>query len=97
MHLTRMVHRLPKLTLFTKGYCPLCDEALADLECLQSRFQLEKIFIDQKGNEMYFHKYKWDIPVFHFENDFLMKHRADVQLLESKLNHFESSSLLFMA
>ena len=89
MQLTRFARRLPKLTLFTKGYCPLCDEALADLEQLKSRFELEKVFIDQKGNEMYFHKYKWDIPVFHFENEYLMKHRADFELLESKLNEFE--------
>lgn len=90
MQLTRFARRLPKLTLFTKGYCPLCDEALADLEQLKSRFELEKVFIDQKENEMYFHKYKWDIPVFHFENEYLMKHRADFELLESKLKEFES-------
>ena len=90
MQLTRIARRLPKLTLFTKGYCPLCDEALADLEQLKSRFELEKFFIDQKGNEMFFHKYKWDIPVFHFENEYLMKHRADFELLESKLKEFES-------
>ena len=89
MQLTRIVRRLPKLTLFTKGYCPLCDEALAELEQLNTRYELEKILIDQRGNEVYFHKYKWDIPVFHFENEFLMKHRADFDLLESKIVDFE--------
>ena len=87
----RANHSLPRLTLYTKGYCPLCDKAVADLEYLAHRFELEKVFIDQKGNEKYFHKYKYDIPVFFFDDNFLMCHRANGPLLESVLEKYEKS------
>ena len=48
------------------------------------------MYIDKKGADKWFLKYKHDIPVFHFEGDFLMQHRADVELLEAKLEQFEA-------
>ena len=84
--------RLPRLTLFTKSYCPLCDDAVKEIEHLEDRFELERILIDQTGNEKYFHKYKYHIPVFHLENHFLMQHRADPDLLEKELDKYELSS-----
>ena len=70
---------------------PLCDDALEKLQHLNDRFELEKVYIDKKGADKWFLKYKYDIPVFHFEDEYLMKHRADVRLLESKLNEFEAT------
>ena len=84
--------RLPRLTLFTKSYCPLCDDAVREIEHLKDRFEFEQILIDKSGNEKYFHKYKFDIPVFHLEKRFLMQHRADPELLENELDKYESSS-----
>lgn len=82
---------LPVLTMFTKEVCPLCDEAKAILQNYKSRFFLEEVDITQKGNEMWFEKYRYEIPVFYLNGSFLMKHRVNEQLLGEKLKKCETS------
>lgn len=84
--------RLPVLTLYTKDPCPLCDVAKAKISGLQERFQFETVDITSSGNEEWWSKYKFEIPVFHFEGQFLMKHRADVELLETAIKNFEKNN-----
>ena len=36
--------------------------------------------------------YKYDIPVFHMFEDFLFKHRVDLDVLENALKEFEEKS-----
>ena len=67
-------------------FSPLCDDALEELNHLSDRFELEKVYIDKKGNDKWFLKYNYHIPVFHFEGEYLMKHRADVPLLVTGLH-----------
>jgi len=81
--------KLPVLTLYTKVDCSLCDEALEKLQHLKNRFHLEEVDILLPENKQWHQKYRYDIPVFHFEGDFLMKHRANVPLLETNLLQFE--------
>ncbi|KAM3594363.1 uncharacterized protein V6R79_006404 [Siganus canaliculatus] len=82
---------LPTLTLFTKDPCPLCDEAKEQLEPLRHRFVLQQVDISLPENRVWWDRYKWDIPVFHLNGQFVMKHRVDVELFEKRLQEAETS------
>lgn len=81
---------LPRLTLYTHDSCSLCDEALEQIAHLKTRFTLETVDILHPDNQSWKRQYRYDIPVFHFEGEFLTKHRADVKMLEDKLTAFEA-------
>lgn len=81
---------LPVLTLYTKNICPLCDEAKLELEPYKSLFEFEQVFIDRKENKHWFDLYKYDIPVFHINGKFLMKHKVDHELLNFALKSEET-------
>lgn len=83
--------RLPVLTLYTKDPCPLCDIAKEEISIHQHRYKFETVDITDQGNESWWDLYKYDIPVFHFEGKFLMKHRANIKLLDKKLTQFENN------
>uniref|UniRef100_A0A3B4U8F4 Glutaredoxin-like protein n=1 Tax=Seriola dumerili TaxID=41447 RepID=A0A3B4U8F4_SERDU len=72
---------LPTLTLFTKDPCPLCDEAKEVLEPFKHR----QVDISLQENRVWFDRYRWDIPVFHLNGQFVMKHRVNVVLLDKLL------------
>ncbi|XP_060617976.2 glutaredoxin-like protein C5orf63 homolog [Anolis sagrei] len=78
-------NNLPVLTLFTKNPCPLCDEAKAVLEPYKHKFLLQEVDITLPDHSSWFEKYKYDIPVFHLNGQFLMKHRVDIKELEKRL------------
>uniref|UniRef100_A0A1E1X7Y6 acetyl-CoA C-acetyltransferase n=1 Tax=Amblyomma aureolatum TaxID=187763 RepID=A0A1E1X7Y6_9ACAR len=82
--------RLPVLTLYTKHQCPLCDVAKEQLGELLPRVQLVEVDIEEHGNEAWQRCYRYDIPVFHLNGQFLMKHKADPVLLEERLNSLAS-------
>lgn len=79
---------LPVLTLYTKYPCPLCDEAKEILmkSCLWNRFIWNEVDIRLPENKKWFGLYRYEIPVFHLNGKFLMKHRVDLQHLECSLN-----------
>ncbi|XP_076218307.1 glutaredoxin-like protein C5orf63 homolog isoform X2 [Aptenodytes patagonicus] len=79
----------PVLTLFTKKPCPLCDEAKEALEPYKRRFILQEVDITLPENSAWYDKYKYDIPVFHFNGKFLMKHQVDIQKFEDQLMKLE--------
>ncbi|XP_066507728.1 glutaredoxin-like protein C5orf63 homolog [Hoplias malabaricus] len=76
---------LPVLTLFTKDPCPLCDEAKEMLEPYKHRFVLQEVDITLPENSVWHNRYKFDIPVFHFNGQFLMMHRVNTKILEKRL------------
>ncbi|NXH61991.1 YD286 protein, partial [Rhabdornis inornatus] len=82
----------PVLTLFTKKPCPLCDEAKEVLEPYRRRFILQEVDITLPENSAWYDKYKYDIPVFHLNGKFLMKHRVDIQKFEDQLRKLELQS-----
>ncbi|XP_077988584.1 glutaredoxin-like protein C5orf63 homolog [Glandiceps talaboti] len=88
---TGLPKSLPILTLYTKDICPLCDDAKKVLEKYSNRFSLEEVYITRQGNEEWYRRYRYDIPVFHFNGTFLMKHRVDEKLLEDTLQIYEST------
>ncbi|XP_009877708.1 PREDICTED: glutaredoxin-like protein C5orf63 homolog [Apaloderma vittatum] len=79
----------PVLTLFTKKPCPLCDEAKEVLEPYKRRFILQEVDISLPENSEWYDKYKYDIPVFHLNGKFLMKHQVDMQKFEDQLVKLE--------
>uniref|UniRef100_A0A8C0VCJ4 Glutaredoxin-like protein n=1 Tax=Cyanistes caeruleus TaxID=156563 RepID=A0A8C0VCJ4_CYACU len=87
------------LTLFLSNFnicfnkpCPLCDEAKEVLEPYKKRFILQEVDITLPENSGWYDKYKYDIPVFHFNGKFLMKHRVDIQKFEDRLRKLELQS-----
>jgi len=80
----------PTMTIFTKNPCPLCDEAKEALLPLQHRFTLKEVDITKPENGRWFGLYRYEIPVFHFEGRFLMKHKVNPSLLEDVLKDYEN-------
>ncbi|XP_022349249.1 glutaredoxin-like protein C5orf63 homolog [Enhydra lutris kenyoni] len=80
---------LPVLTLFTKDPCPLCDEAKEILEPYKNRVILQEVDITLPENSAWYERYKFDIPVFHLNGQFLMMHRVDISKLEKQLQKLE--------
>uniref|UniRef100_A0A3Q2X9S2 Glutaredoxin-like protein n=1 Tax=Hippocampus comes TaxID=109280 RepID=A0A3Q2X9S2_HIPCM len=85
-------NNLPVLTLYTKDPCPLCDEAKEALQPLKHKFVLRQVDISRPENRAWRVKYKWDIPVFHLNGRFVMKHRVDVKLLNKLLDDQSSKN-----
>ena len=55
------------------------------------QYTFEEIDITRLENIHWFKRYRYDIPVFHLDGNFLMKHKADVELLlkELRLHGYE--------
>ncbi|XP_064163061.1 glutaredoxin-like protein C5orf63 homolog [Anguilla rostrata] len=85
--------QLPVLTLFTKDPCPLCDEAKEVLEPYKQRFVLQEVDITRPENSMWYDRYKYDIPVFHLNGQFLMMHRVNIAVLEKRLARIENKNI----
>ncbi|XP_056130888.1 glutaredoxin-like protein C5orf63 homolog [Lampris incognitus] len=80
---------LPTLTLFTKEQCPLCDSAKEVLEPYKHRYIFQQVDITLSENKVWYNRYRYDIPVFHFNGRFLMKHGVNTALLEQQLSEAE--------
>uniref|UniRef100_A0A8B9QHV5 Glutaredoxin-like protein n=1 Tax=Apteryx owenii TaxID=8824 RepID=A0A8B9QHV5_APTOW len=61
---------------------------LTYISCL-SQFILQEVDITLPENSSWYDKYKYDIPVFHLNGNFLMKHRVDIQKFEDQLTKLE--------
>ncbi|XP_046865037.1 glutaredoxin-like protein C5orf63 homolog [Xenia sp. Carnegie-2017] len=78
--------KLPLLEMFTKEECSLCDEAKEILIPYSHLFAFKEIDITLTENKKWFEKYRYDIPVFHLNGEYLMRHRVHLGLLRRKLN-----------
>ncbi|KAJ8287273.1 hypothetical protein GJAV_G00049650 [Gymnothorax javanicus] len=85
--------QLPVLTLFTKDPCPLCDEAKEVLEAYKHKFVLQEVDITRPENSVWYDRYKYDIPVFHLNGQFLMMHRVSLTLLEKRLAKIQDEKI----
>nr|XP_054756321.1 glutaredoxin-like protein C5orf63 homolog [Lytechinus pictus] len=81
----RFSDNLPVLTLYTKEQCSLCDDAKEVLQKFSNKFVLKEVDITAPGNEEWKRLYQYDIPVFHFNGKYLMRHRVDEDLFHKKL------------
>ncbi|XP_028829831.1 glutaredoxin-like protein C5orf63 homolog [Denticeps clupeoides] len=82
---------LPTLTLFTKDPCPLCEDSKEALDPYKHRFILQEVDITLPENNVWYERYRHDIPVFHLDGQFLMMHRVNVALLERRLAKAENA------
>ncbi|NWZ67901.1 YD286 protein, partial [Acrocephalus arundinaceus] len=71
---------------------PLCDEAKEVLEPYKRRFILQEVDITLLENSAWYDKYKYDIPLFHLNGKFLMKHQVDIPKFEDRLRKSELRS-----
>lgn len=55
------------------------------LLCDPFQFLFEEVYIDVPGNEEWFEKYRYDIPIVHLNGEYVMKHRINERLLSKKL------------
>lgn len=56
------------------------------------QFVLQQVDISLPENRLWFDRYRWDIPVFHFNGRFVMKHRVDVVLLDKLLQDAKTNN-----
>lgn len=54
-----------------------------------SQFILQEVDITLPENSVWYDEYKYDIPVFHLNGKFLMKHQVDIQKFEDQLLKLE--------
>lgn len=57
------------------------------------QFVLQQVDISRPENRVWSDRYRWDIPVFHLNGQFVMKHRVDVDLLERLLQDLERQTM----
>lgn len=53
------------------------------------QFILQEVDITLPENSAWYERYKFDIPVFHLNGQFLMMHRVDIPKLEKQLQKLE--------
>ncbi|KAK9470073.1 uncharacterized protein V1510DRAFT_371075 [Dipodascopsis tothii] len=66
----RALGAFPRLTLFTRATCGLCDTAKASIAAVAPRARLAAVHtvdIDAPGNERWHDLYAFDVPVVHFQ------------------------------
>lgn len=80
----------PKLTLYTRDPCPLCDELKAELSPYMKSVDFETVDIAKKENVRWLRLYRYEIPVLFFNGEFLCKHRLNEDLLKRKLQDYDS-------
>ncbi|XP_073481028.1 glutaredoxin-like protein C5orf63 homolog isoform X2 [Aquarana catesbeiana] len=56
---------------------------------LFTKFVLEQVDITLPENSIWYDRYKYDIPVFHLNGQFLMMHRVNLKKLEKSLSKLE--------
>ncbi|KAJ1895970.1 hypothetical protein LPJ66_004271 [Kickxella alabastrina] len=95
-----MVVKLPAaaprlmLTMFTHNRCQLCVNAKEALEQVRQQvpFNITEVDIKKPENSKWFEEYKYDVPVIHANDEFLLWHRVNVEDTVSKLQNILKSS-----
>eukprot|EP00040_Diaphanoeca_grandis_P007735 m.42105 g.42105 ORF g.42105 m.42105 type:complete len:162 (+) comp19004_c0_seq2:310-795(+) len=69
---------VPKIHLFTKEGCSLCDDVEDILVKQRSKYphSLYRVDITDEGNEVVYKAYQYHIPVLHVNNLYWTKHRV---------------------
>lgn len=74
-----------RITVYSKPRCPLCDEAIAQLEALRARHVFELEIVDISTDPSLRARYRMDIPVVAFNGEERFRHRLEIGLLERML------------
>lgn len=75
----------PKLTIYQRDGCHLCEIASAQLEQLQSEYQFELEQIDIESNDQLHRLYLERIPVIAFDGEELYDFSIDLADLKRRL------------
>ena len=68
------------------------DEQCLLIVSFLKQFELEKVDITLPENKEWYKKYRYDIPVFHLNGQYLMKHRADLKVFQRKITDMEKTN-----
>jgi hypothetical protein len=84
----------PRVRLFTKEGCTLCDKVKGVLVELKAPYPhcLEQVDITDKENAEWFDRYKYDIPVLHLDGKYWTKHRLTTEEAIRGLEAFENGA-----
>jgi thioredoxin reductase (NADPH) len=66
-----------ELTVYSRGYCHLCDEMIAGLRSLQARFRFTLKIVDVDSDDALEARYGEDVPVVTHGATELCRHRLD--------------------
>mmetsp|Transcript_13579 Transcript_13579/g.42873 ORF Transcript_13579/g.42873 Transcript_13579/m.42873 type:complete len:158 (-) Transcript_13579:114-587(-) len=77
----------PRVQLYTKAGCTLCDEAKSILAACRdtSPHSLELVDITDADKVEWWHRYKYDIPVLHVDGAYWAKHRITLDQVRAAL------------
>jgi hypothetical protein len=75
----------PELTVYSRGYCHLCDDMIAGLRSLQARFPFELKIVDVDSDDALERRYGEDVPVVVHGARELCRHRLDAALVTDYL------------
>ena len=81
----------PQLTVYAKSHCPLCDEALDELEGLRKMFVFDLEVIDIRDDPSLYEKYRHAIPVVCVNGEAIGNFRVDRPKLIAELNRCGAS------
>jgi glutaredoxin len=71
--------RVPRVLLYTRQGCHLCDEAKELLHKLESEERFELAIIDVDDNEELRAEFNYDVPVIYIDGRKAFKHRIDAR------------------
>jgi glutaredoxin len=75
----------PKITLYTRVGCHLCDDAKGMIDRLSARIPLELEVVDIDGDPELKARYDWEVPVILIDGKKAAKLRVDETALERRL------------
>ncbi|KAI9202082.1 thioredoxin-like protein [Polychytrium aggregatum] len=78
---------IPVVTLYTRQYCGLCEEALEAIQRVQKKIDFDYVLvdIDKRENKEWLRVYMYDVPVLHVNGEPFMMHAVDEALLEQEI------------
>jgi hypothetical protein len=75
----------PRLTIYSRAYCHLCDDMIAGLQPLQARFDFAIDVVDVDADAALESRYGEDVPVLLHGSRELCRHRLDAALVTDYL------------
>ncbi len=74
-----MAPTLPRLTLYTRQACHLCDVAKAELDRIRAAhpFELEVVDLDRDASPEKRRAYDWEVPVLELDGRKIMKYHVE--------------------
>jgi glutaredoxin len=85
---------VPRVTLFTKEGCTLCDKVKDVLKDLREEIphSLDQVDITDDDHKEWFDKYKYDIPILHVNGQYWLKHRTNIEEARAGLEEAQTGS-----